>query len=353
LGKPVSGGGEYLNEYILPFSLTLKEIFLAKITLACWDYDRAIPVLNGSVELDGFDLECHIKPPSALFPLSVNEAPYDITEFSFASYLIQLSRNECQYIGLPVFLSRAFRHGAIYVRADSAINSPKDLEGRIVGVPEYAMTLAVWVRGILADDYDVDVSTLKYRTGGLNEPGRIERLTLDIPDYVDIQRMDSSVSLNKAILDGQLDAIIAPEPPRAFSNGDARVLRLIDPAGPAERDYFTRTKIFPPMHILGVKKTIVAAYPSLPGAVYKLFLDARKIAMERVKAVAQSSANREMSPWYAEAYEQAVSIMGPNYWSYGMGNNTADLKAFCRYCYEQHLTSRLMSPEELFHPDTR
>jgi 4,5-dihydroxyphthalate decarboxylase len=326
---------------------------LTKITLACWDYDRALPVLDGSVELEDFDLACYIKPPSALFPLSVNEAPYDITEFSFASYLIQLSRGECQYIGLPVFLSRAFRHGAIYVRTDSKINSPKDLEGCIVGVPEYAMTLAVWVRGILADDYDVDVSTLKYRTGGLNEPGIIERLKLDIPDHVDIQRMDPSVSLNKAILDGQLDAIIAPAPPRAFSDGDARVMRLIDPPGPIERDYFKRTKIFPPMHILGIKKTVVAAHPSLPGAVYSLFLDAREIAMERVKVVAQSSANREMSPWYAEAYEQAVAVMGPDYWSYGMDNNIADLEAFCRYCYAQHLTSYLISPGELFHPDTR
>jgi 4,5-dihydroxyphthalate decarboxylase len=324
---------------------------LSKITLACWDYDRAMPVLDGSVKLEDFDLDCHAKPPSTLFPLSVNEAPYDITEFSFASYLIQLSRGECQYIGLPVFLSRAFRHGAIYVRANSGIKSPKDLEGRIVGVPEYAMTLAVWVRVILADDYGVDVSALKYRTGGLNEPGRIERLKLDIPDYVDIQQMDSSVSLNDAILDGRLDAIIAPAPPRAFSDGDTRVQRLIDPAGPVERDYFERTRIFPPMHILGIKKTVVAAYPSLPGAVYNLFLDARAIAMERVKAVAQSSANREMSPWYAEAYEQAISVMGTNYWPYGMDDNIADLEAFCRYCHAQYLTSRLFSPEELFHSE--
>lgn len=325
---------------------------MAKITLACWDYDRAMPVLDGSIKVKGFDLDCHTEPPGTLFPLAVGDAPFDVTEFSFASYLIQLSRGECQYIGLPIYLSRAFRHGAIYVRAGSGIKSPKDLEGRVVGVPEYAMTLAVWVRGILADDYGVDVSTLKYRTGGLNEPGRIERLKLDIPDHVDIQPMDSTVSLNEAILDGQLDAIIAPAPPRAFSDGDTRVLRLIDPAGPAERDYFERTKIFPPMHILGVKKTVVAAHPTLPGALYDAFLDARGIAMERVKAVAQSSANREMSPWYAEAYEQAVAIMGPNYWSYGLNDNIADLEAFCRYCDEQHLTSRPVFPNELFHPDT-
>ena len=322
---------------------------MSKITLACWDYDRAIPILNGSIKLEGFDLDCYTEPPGTLFPLSVEEAPYDITEFSFASYLIQLSRGECHYIGLPIFLSRAFRHGAIYVRVGSGIESPKDLEGRIVGVPEYAMTLAVWVRGILSDDYGVDVSSLKYRTGGLNEPGRVERLKLDIPEYVDIQQMDPSLSLNDAMMDGKLDAIIAPAPPRAFSDGDDRVRRLINPAGPAERDYFERTKIFPPMHIIAVKKTVVEKYPALADAVYNLFVEAREIAMERVKLVAQSSANREMSPWYSEAYEQAVSIMGPNYWSYGVESNIADLEAFCRYCYAQHLTSRHVSVGELFH----
>jgi len=325
---------------------------VAKISLACWDYDRAMPVLDGRVGVEGFDLECHTEPPGTLFPLAVGDAPYDVTEFSFASYLIQLSRGECQYIGLPVYLSRAFRHGAIYVRADAGIKTPKDLEGRIVGVPEYAMTLAVWVRGILSDDYGVDVGTLKYRTGGLNEPGRIERLKLDIPAHVDIQPMDPAVSLNDAILSGELDAIIAPAPPRAFSEGDPRVLRLIDPAGPAERAYFERTKIFPPMHILAVRKTLAEKYPALPGAVYDAFLAARRIAMDRVKAVGESSANRDMSPWYAEAYEQAVALMGPEYWSYGVNDNIADLEAFCRYCDAQHLTARAVSLDGLFHPDT-
>jgi len=325
---------------------------LTELTLACWDYDRAMPVLDGRVTLNNFNLNCHVEPPGVLFPLAVTKAPFDITELSFASYVIQLSRDECPYIGLPIFLSRAFRHGAIYVRKASGITSPKDLEGRVVGVPEYAMTLAVWVRGILSDEYGIDTDKLKYRTGGLNEPGRTERINLNIPSHVELEELDPSVSLNEAMLDGRLDAIISPAPPQSFSDGDARVIRLIDPAGPVEREYFKRTKIFPPMHIVGIKKTTIQKYPSLPNDVYKLFLDARKIAMERVKEVAQSSANREMSPWYSEAYEYAVSIMGADYWTYGLHDNRADLEAFCRYCYSQHLTSRLMSPVELFHPKT-
>ncbi len=325
---------------------------MSEISLACWDYDRAMPILDGRIGVDGFDIRAEVQPPGTLFPLAVGDAPYDVTEFSFASYVIQTARGTCKYIGLPVYLSRAFRHGAIYVRTDSGIETVKDLEGRIVGVPEYAMTLAVWVRGILADDFGVDVSKLKYRTGGLNEPGRVERLKLDLPAEIDLQPLGPEMSLNAAMLAGDLDAIIAPAPPRAFADGDPAVRRLIDPAGPAERDYVARTGIFPIMHILAVRKDIAAMHPGLPKALFDAFEAGRQIAMARVKAVAEGSANRDMSPWYAEAFEQAVAAMGPDFWTYGVSGNEAALDTFCRYIHAQHLAARQLSIAELFHADT-
>ena len=325
---------------------------VTKISLACWDYDRALPILNGLVPVEGFEIEPTIVPPGTLFPLAVGEAPYDVTEFSFASYLIQLSRGECAYIGIPVFLSRAFRHGGIYVRTDSGIETPKDLEGRTVGVPEYAMTLAVWVRGILADQYGVDVAQLKYRTGGLNVAGRVERLKLDLPAAIDVQPLAETQSLNEAMLNGDLDAIIAPAPPQAFADGDSSIKRLIDNVRDAEQDYFAATQIFPIMHIVGVRRSLVDAHPDLPGALYDAFLAARRIAMDRVRSVAQGSANREMSPWYADAYEDAVRVMGADFWHYGLDANRKDLDAFCRYCAEQHLTARPVVVDELFHLST-
>jgi len=325
---------------------------MTELSLACWDYDRALPILDGRVGVPGFKLRCESAPPGRLFPLAVGDAPYDITELSFASYAIQVSRGQCQYIGMPVYLSRAFRHGAIYVRSDAGIKTPKDLEGKCVGVPEYAMTLAVWVRGILADDCGVDVGALKYRTAGLNEPGRVERLKLDLPDSIDLQPLSTTATLNEAMLAGELDAIIAPAPPKAFSEGHPLVQRLIDPPVLAERAYFARTGIFPIMHIVGIRKDVCAKYPSLAGLLYDAFLQARQIAMARVKAVAESSANREMSPWYADAYEAAVATMGHDYWRYGVADNSTDLQAFCRYLEDQHLTTGRLNAEDLFHPDT-
>jgi 4,5-dihydroxyphthalate decarboxylase len=325
---------------------------MKEISLACWDYDRAMPVLDGRIGVEGFSLRTETAPPGKLFPLAVGDAPYDVSELSFASYVIEVARGTCKYIGIPVYLSRAFRHGAIYVRADSGIETARDLEGRAVGVPEYAMTLAVWVRGILADDFGVDVSALKYRTAGLNEPGRVERLKLDLPPGIDLKPLGTDRTLNEAMLAGELDAIIAPAPPRAFAEGDPAVRRLIDPAGPAERDYFRRTGIFPIMHILGIRKDVAAGHPMLARRLYDAFEEGRKMAMARVKAVAEASANRDMSPWYAEAYEQAVSAMGADFWSYGVKGNEAALQAFVQHVHAQHLSERLVSIEELFHPDT-
>ncbi|MDA0998502.1 MAG: 4,5-dihydroxyphthalate decarboxylase [Proteobacteria bacterium] len=322
------------------------------ITLACWDYDRARPVLDGRVPIAGWQAETTAAPPGILFPLAVGEAPYDVTELSFASYLIQMSRGESAYVAIPVYLSRAFRHGAIYVRTDAGIETAKDLEGRICGVPEYAMTLAVWVRGILADDYGVDVMNIRYRTAGLNEPGRTERLRLDLPPGLDVAALGDDKSLNQALLAGELDAIMAPAPPTAFSAGDPRVRRLIDPAGPAERDYYRRTGIFPIMHVVGVRKTLADANPGLAGAIYDAFLASRRIAMAEVAATAKASANKAMSPFYADAFEDAVELMGPDYWPYGVADNRAALSAICRYADAQRLTRRPVTPDELFHPET-
>lgn len=323
---------------------------MPKISVACWDYDRALPVLDGRVPVEGFEIDPITAPPGKLFPLSVTTAPYDVTELSFASYLIQSSRDECAYIGLPVYLSRAFRHGAIYLRKDSGILSPKDLEGKRVGIPEYAMTLALWVRGILSDRDGVDVSELRYRTGGLNEPGRVERLVLDLPTDLDVQALGDDVSLNDAILNDELDAIIAPAPPQAFVDGNPAIRRLIEHPGPAEQAYFRETGIFPIMHIIGVKREVAEAHPNLCPALMSAFAQARDMAMARVRNIAEGSANRTMLPWFADSYELAVAEMGANFWTYGVQGNEADLEAICRYADEQHLLARPLAVSSLFHP---
>jgi len=322
------------------------------LSLACWDYDRTQAVLDARVGIDGWTVETTTAPPGTLFPLAVGTAPYDVTEMSLASYLVQSSLGEGEYIALPVFVSRAFRHGGIYVRADAGIEKPKDLEGRIVGVPEYQMTAAVWMRGLLADEYGVDVGKLRTRTAGLDAAGRKERLALQLPDDMDVAPAPDGANLNDLLLAGDIDAILAPSPPKAFVAGDARVRRLITDAAAAERDYYARTRLFPVMHAIGIRRSLAEAHPDLAGCVYDAFLAARRLAMDELGAIAGASANKVSLPWFADAHEATRTLMGDDYWPYGFRENESELETLCRYAHAQHLTTRPLNPRDLFHTHT-
>ncbi|MDD9878038.1 MAG: ABC transporter substrate-binding protein [Magnetovibrio sp.] len=322
------------------------------LSLGCWDYDRCRPVLDGRVAIDGVELAPNVLYPTEIFARAFTEAPFDISELSASSYVYQTSSGDCPYVAIPVFVSRAFRHGGIYVRADSGIKEPKDLEGRAVGVPEYQMTMALWARGILADEYGVDFRKLKYRTAGTNEPGRKERLPLALPDHMDVAALPETESLNGAMLAGRLDAMISPMPPTAFTEGDPRVRRLFADPVAEERAYFRRTGLFPIMHLIGVRKTLLAERPGLGAAVHRAFVEARRLAMDELARTATASANRLHLPWLAAEWETTRALMGDDYWPYGVAENRRDLEALCRYSSAQYLSGRQLDVEELFDPET-
>jgi len=322
------------------------------LTLACWDYDRCRPILEGRVAIEGVELAPTVLYPTDIFARAFTEAPFDISELSASSYIMQRAQGDCAYVAVPVFLSRAFRHGGIYVHAESGIETPKDLEGRLVGVPEYQMTMALWTRGILADEYGVDFRKLKYRTGGTNKAGRKERLALSLPDFMDVEPIAEHQTLNELIVAGELDAIISPMPPTAFNEGDPVVRRLFDDPTAEERRYYARTGMFPIMHLVGIRRSLVEARPELAVAVYRAFIEARRLAMEELQVTTTASANRLHLPWLAAEWEATRALMGDEFWPYGVAENQADLKAMCRYAHEQFLAPVEISPEDLFAPET-
>lgn len=318
------------------------------LTIACWDYDRTRALQDGRVGIEG----CRVIPvtlsPEDAFPRAVSRAEFDVTELSLSSYLLQLTRGDCPYVAIPVFLSRGFKHDCVYVRADSGIAEPKDMEGRVVGVPEYQMTLALWGRGLLQDEYGVDFRTFQYRTGGLNTPGRKERLPLRLPDHVRVEPIGPERCLNDMLLAGEVDAIMSPGPPQAFTDGHPNVRRLIADPHAAERDYFARTGIFPILHVAGIRRELVDAHPWLSERVFAAFVEAKKIAMDEIGAIAAAGANKITLPWFAAEVARTKALMGDDYWSYGVPANRAALDAVCRYSHEQYLSERLLTVEELF-----
>ena len=323
-----------------------------KLTLACWDYDRTRALLEGRVGVAGWRIDAKAQPPEETFPHALADAPFDVSELSLSSYLMQVSRGEGAYIAIPAFVSRAFHHGAIYVRTKRGIETPKDLEGRLVGVPEYQMTMALWVRGILGDEYGVDFRKIRYRTGGTNKPGRKERLALELPEDMDVALIPEGSTLNELLLAGELDAVIAPTPPDGFTAGDKAVRRLFTDPAAEEWAYYARTSLFPIMHVIGVRRTLADEHPGLAADLFRAFVEVRNLAMREHDLTARSSANRMMLPWFADQWEATKDLMGEDFWPYGVAENRAELEAICRYSHEQKLGRKRLSVEALFAPET-
>lgn len=323
---------------------------MLELTLGTWDHDRVMAIHDGRVTVPGVSLKSEVHPTSRLFPWAVQEARFDITEMSVSSYILQLSRGSSDYTAIPAFVSRAFRHSGFFARAGSGIESPADFAGRRIGVPEYQMTAALWMRGILADEYGVDCDRIHWRTGALDQGVRRERLELELPPDMVVEPIAEGETLQDLLLRGKIDGLLAPKPPKAFLDGHPDLVRLIPDFEQAEQSYHHKTGFFPIMHFIGIRKTIADKHPGLVRALYEGFVQARDIAIERLRTVWLGNANRLSLPWLNASMERTLATLGPDYWSYGFADNRAEIDTICRYSAQQHLAAARMPPESLFHP---
>jgi 4,5-dihydroxyphthalate decarboxylase len=318
------------------------------LTLACWDYDRTEPLRDGRIRPDGIDLTYLSLPVEETFFRMARYREFEAAEMSLSSYTLTLFK-DAPFVAIPVFPSRAFRHNGVYVHADSGIERPEDLRGRLVGVPEYQVTAAVWIRGILAEYHGVPVESVRYRTGGLHRTGRVEKLTLDLPESVEVAPIPAGRTLTGMLVNGEIDALYTPRTPGPYASGDPRVRRLFADPAAVEADYFARTGIFPVMHVVVLRRDVYGARPWVARSLYTAFERAR---VETARRMEETAASRYMLPWlYAEA-ERTRRLMGEDFWTYGLEGNEATLSTFLRYSHEQGLASRLLSPSDLFAPET-
>jgi 4,5-dihydroxyphthalate decarboxylase len=321
-----------------------------ELTLGTWDHDRVMALHNGRIGVPNVTLKGEIHPTAKLFPWAVQDAKFDITEMSVSSYILQLSRGGSDYTAIPAFVSRAFRHSGFFARAGSGIESPADFGGCRIGVPEYQMTAAVWMRGILADEYGVDCDTIHWRTGALDGGVRRERLELELPQGMQVEPITEGDSLQAMLLRGEIDGLLAPKPPQAFLAGNPDLIRLVPDFEKAEQDYHRKTGFFPIMHLIGVRKSIADENPALVRDLYEGFVAARDAAMDRLRSVWLGNANRLSLPWLGASMERTLTTLGPDYWSYGFAANRTEIETICRYSVEQHLAKSLVEPKALFHP---
>jgi 4,5-dihydroxyphthalate decarboxylase len=320
-----------------------------KLALGCWNYDRTRALMEGTVVPDGIDLNYLNMPVEETFFRMLRSREFDIAEMSLSSYTVSLFKPDRPFIAIPVFPSRFFRHSCIYVNANSGIKEAKDLIGKRIGTPEYQMTAPVWIRGILQEHYGVPVDSVTYVTGGEEEPGRPEKLKLDLPARIKIEQIGPTQTLSQMLLDGEIDALHTARMPSTFRTGNGKVTRLFPDYAKVERQYYRDTSIFPIMHTLVIRREIYEANRWVAQSLFKAFSQSQKLAYEDLK---ETAALKTMLPWLASDVEDAIKEMGDDYWPYGLERNRKTLETFLRYSYEQGLSKQQLKPEDLFAPET-
>jgi 4,5-dihydroxyphthalate decarboxylase len=320
---------------------------LLPITLACWTYDRVAPLRTGRVQVEGVDLNMIQLGVEEMFFRVFHHHEFDVVEMSLSSYMMARSKGEWEYEAIPVFLSRMFRHSAIFVRADRGIERPADLKGRRIGVPEYAQTAAVTARGILQDEHGVTPRDMTWYTGGLEQPGRHEKFPLNIPGVTIHHVTDRSLT---AMLEaGEIDAMISARNPSCFGRNPA-IVRLFRDHVPVEQDYYRRTGVHPIMHTVGVRTALLRRHPWLAASLTKAFEAAKRICLDEIDGT--GGAAMASLPWMTDYVEETRRLMGRDFWPYGFKRNETALRTAARWSHEQGLTPAVLDPSTLFAKST-
>lgn len=311
--------------------------------------DRTRALETGAVVPAGIDL-MYVVPESIadLFRGVANHAEFDVAEMSFCTLMIMVAKGDDRLVGLPIFPSRAFRHSQIYVNANAGLNSPSDLAGRQVGIQEYQMTAALWVRAHLEHDYQVRPDQIHWKTGGLYVPRFADRMPIELPPGVELSRIPDGETLEGMLLDGRLDALVTTEPPRAFVARRPEVTRLFRDHRSVELEYYKRTGFFPIMHTVVMRRDVYEANRWIAMSLLNAFNESKRLGLERLRY--QGALAVEL-PWLSSEVEELDALFGGDPYPYGLRQNLPILEAMTSFAHEQGLTARKLDPRELFAPE--
>jgi 4,5-dihydroxyphthalate decarboxylase len=314
-----------------------------RVSVAVGDYDHTRDLSSGLLKVEGLDLDCTVfTRPEPMFDAFVGGRQFDVTEMSLAVYCSLRSRGDDEFVALPVFPARSFRHGAIYVRSDG-IDAVGDLNGARIGIPVWTQTAGIYVRGLLANDCGVDIHSVKWLQAGIDEPGRKEPVSIDLSGFsVEPRPQDS---LDEMLLAGDIDAVISARPTKSVVAGDRRVRRLFPDFPVVERAYYERTKIFPIMHVVIVRRELLDQNPALTRSLYSVFEAAKARSLRRAL---EATVPSFPLPWTAAAAADAAAVFGDDFWPYGVKPNRPTLEAFLGFCAAQEILASPLTTEDLF-----
>jgi 4,5-dihydroxyphthalate decarboxylase len=323
----------------------------ASITYAGVSYlDRTRALETGEVQPG--DTELRYLPftdVAELFRRMAQDVEFDAAEMSLSTYVMMRSRGDDRLVGIPVFPSRAFRHSQIYLHTGSGIERPEDLRGRDVGVPEYQMTAALWIRGILADEYGVGQEQIAWKTGGLWSPDFHERLRHDPPPGVTIDRIPGDRTLEQELEDGGIDALVTAHAPKPFREGSPSVTRLFPDYREVEQRYWQKTRLFPIMHLVVLRRDVYEANPELALQLLDAFHESKRRARARLRDFDTPAVAH---PWIGAEVDELDAFFGGDPFAYGVEANRNVVETVVRYSVSQGLAERQVSVDELFAPET-
>lgn len=319
------------------------------LSLGCFVYlDRTRALHTGQVRPAGIDLTVVPTDIGELFRRTAQHAEFDVAEMSTSTFMMMRAEGDDRLVGLPVFLSRAFRHSQVYVNAESGIERPEDLRRRNVGIPEYQMTAALWIRAFLQHDYGVAPADVNWWYGGVEEPSYAERRHHAIPPGVTYERIADGKWLTGMLESGELDAYVTAAEPAAFRAGSPRIRRLFPNWAEVERDSFRRTGIFPIMHMTVMRRDVYERHPWAVEAMLDAFVVAKRHGQRRLRDLGALAVSL---PWLGRHLEEVDELFGGDPFPYGVEQNRAVLEQMTAYAHEQGLTPRRLALDELFPPE--
>ncbi|HEY7716198.1 MAG TPA: ABC transporter substrate-binding protein [Candidatus Binatia bacterium] len=316
------------------------------LDLGCGDYDIVRPLKDGAVRAEGMEINFITinRPPEVHWRMGMHQE-FDAAEMSFGTFVAGKARGDFPFVGIPAFVYRKFRHSCAYVNTNAGIAKPEDLKGRRVGVPEWQMTATVWLRGFMQDDYGVRPCDVHWLTGGLESSERKEKVALTLPPEIKIENISTGKNLSDMLVAGEIDALFTAQVPLPYVKRAPEVRRLFADARRTETDHFRRTRIFPIMHVMILREELYECHPWIAQSLYKALVESKNRCLE---AIFKNDALHSPLPWTGQHADEIRTLMGNDFWPYGVEANRQTIETFLRYCFEQGLTPNPLAVEELF-----
>jgi 4,5-dihydroxyphthalate decarboxylase len=316
------------------------------LTIATDDYDHMRDLRFGLVRPEGIDVTYLCMEIHEVFSRFIFNREFDVSELSSAKFAALVSEPDSDIIGLPVYPSRQFRFSSFYINTTKGIKTAADLRGKRIGLPEWAQSAAVYTRGYLMHDVGIPLDAIDWVQAGTEQAGRIEKVDLTLPKGVRLERI-ADKTLSDMLAAGEIDAAMIAREPSCFKKGHPDVARLFPDFRAAELEYYKKTKIFPIMHIIAMKRSVLAEHPWVARNLFNAFEESKRNSLSRINDNAISS---YPVPWLTDYSRGTRKIFGDDTHSYGIEANRPTLEAYLTYAWEQGIAKRLMKPEEIFPP---